>query len=155
MNRHLSEEQMSEWSLGERSPEMEQHVRNCLSCHAEVSHAGEVLAQFRKSVRHWSEEQLSAEVSNIWEIKEARPWISIRNLGWACLIVAVFILASPLVVLRHNQPNMTDPAVADAELLKQVDRHVSRAVPRSMEPLAKLVLWDRSSYPPETGKEKR
>ena len=154
MNRHLSEQQMSEWALGERSSEMEQHVRNCLSCHAEVSHAVEVLAQFRKSVRRWSEEQLSAEVSSIWEIKEARPWISIRKFGWACLIVAVCILAGPSVVLRHNQPNTTDPAVADAELLRQVDRHVSRAVPRSMEPLASLVLWDRS-YPPETSKEKR
>ena len=43
-------------------------------------------------------------------------------------------------------------ARADALLLEQVDAEVSRAVPRPMEPLAKLVSWDFSSTDERDGK---
>ena len=142
MNRHLSERQMSEWALGERSPEMEWHVGDCPSCRAELDRAGQALEAFRQSARHWGEEQLGAGVADAWRIERTRPWIIFRSLRWACAVTIVFFFAGVSVVWRGHRPAAADSAAADAMLLKQIDTDISRAVPDSMQPLLQLVSWN-------------
>jgi hypothetical protein len=57
-------------------------------------------------------------------------------LALALLLAAVCILASMLWRGGENAP------ASDAVLLNQVDAQVSRTVPRSMEPLTKLVAQE-------------
>jgi anti-sigma factor RsiW len=142
MNRHLSERQMSEWALGERSPEMERHVGDCPSCRAELNLAGQALTAFRQSARQWSEQQLGAGVADAWKTGRSRPWITFRSLRWACAVALVFLFAGVTVVWRNHRSAAVDSAEADAMLLKQIDTDVSQSVPDSMEPLLKLVSWN-------------
>jgi hypothetical protein len=142
MNRHLSDRQMSEWALGDRSPEMERHAGDCARCRAELDRAGQALAAFRQSARQWSERELGAGVADAWKTERARPWITFRGLRWACAVTIVILLASVSAVWRSHRPEAADSAAADAMLLKQIDTDVSQAVPDSMQPLMKLVSWN-------------
>jgi predicted anti-sigma-YlaC factor YlaD len=143
MNRHLSERQMSEWTLGERSPEMERHVGDCPSCRAELNRAGQALAAFRQSARQWSERELVAGVAEAWKTESARPWITFRSLRWACAVMLVFLFAGVPLVWRSHRRAVAEAAAADAMLLKQIDTDVSQAVPDSMQPLMQLVSEPR------------
>ena len=59
--RHLTREQISKCLMGDATPQESQHVSSCNVCGAEVARLVSSFAQFRGSVRRWSdqEEQLS------------------------------------------------------------------------------------------------
>ena len=141
MNRHLSERQMSEWALGERSPEVERHVADCPRCGAALHRDARALAAFRQSARRWSEEQLGTGVAEAWKIEWSPRWTTFRRLRWASVVALVFLFMVVAVVRRGPRSAPPDSAAADAMLLKQIDADVSQTVPDSMEPLVKLVSW--------------
>jgi len=145
MSCHLSPEQISAWALGERAPETLEHVRACSSCLSALEEFDETLAQFRLSVHEAAAEQQPA----VWELKPARPRIFWR-LSAACATIAIVLATSRLgtVPERHGQ----DSAAADAALLKQIDSDVSQIVPDSMEPLMRLVAWDRTTAAKASGR---
>ena len=144
MSRHLSERQMSEWVLGERSTDAEKHVGECARCREAVNGAAHALAAFRQSARQWSEEELRSAAADAWKAERARPWITFRSLRWASVAAMVMILAGVSVVWRDAPPAAQDSA-ADAALLQQIDADVSQTVPDSMAPLVKLVSWNAGS----------
>ena len=146
MSKHLSSRQISQWMIGERTPQQEQHVRQCSECGAELARLEAALALFRGSVRHWSDQQ----------IRVPRPLTPTRRsrgyparpqpLRWALGAAALLVLAAvPIYRNAQDRQRQAEIASADALLLEQVDAEVSRAVPRPMEPLVKLVSWDFSS----------
>ncbi|HLY20533.1 MAG TPA: hypothetical protein VKR61_25070 [Bryobacteraceae bacterium] len=135
MNRHLSSEELCAWLAGSHTLESEQHVLSCSACHAEMARMGQALTQFRGAVRGWSEEQYTREV-------RLTPVNAFKHFRWAWAVMAACLMISLSVLWRGNQPAATGAPVADAALLAQVDRQVSRAVPSPMEPLMNLVLWD-------------
>ena len=145
MKRHLSSQQMSEWALGTRSPEVEIHMHDCPSCRAEADRFGETLAGFRDSAHRWSEQQLDAELPRVPKIEESRPRASFRNFYWASAAVTTFAVAGFWAVLHHGEQGAADPAATDVELLQQVDQAVSRSVPPSLKPLGELVSWEGAS----------
>jgi hypothetical protein len=64
---------------------------------------------------------------------------------WPVLVAAALALSVAPVyktVLDHQRAAQ---ALADAQLMEQVDREVSEAVPTPMQPLAQLVSWDSTS----------
>jgi hypothetical protein len=144
MNRHLSAQDICAWLAGSHTPELQQHVLGCPVCQAELAHLGQALTQFRGTVRDWSERQSTGAV-------KLTPSVStFRHLRWACAVMAASVLLSLSVLWRGNQPSTGGVPAADAALLAQVDRQVSRAVPSPMEPLMNLVLWDGDAQA-ETG----
>jgi predicted anti-sigma-YlaC factor YlaD len=144
MNRHLSSRQVSEWLLGERDPEVERHVQGCCACRAQVTRLEEVIRQFGCSARLWGEGQLETAVPAAPRAQGMRPWLSARNLSWtgAALLLVTIVTLSFAWRGHEAAPNV---AVTDTAVLEQIDRQVSRAVPRSMEPLLSLVQWDGGS----------
>ena len=132
---HLSSEQFSECILGRPSPIVEQHVKDCPACRAELSNFREALGEFRGAVRAWSQDQANAVVAAP-NVTEPRSWAASHQLAWALLIAVVCVIAS-FVVPWHGGAKATN---SDAALLNQVDAQVSRTVPSSMEPLMKLVV---------------
>ena len=104
------------------------------------------LGLFRDSVRHWSDEQVRvfrplAPTRGSREYP-ARP-LPVR---WALVAATLLILAAvPVYRNVQDRQRQAEIARADALLLEQVDAEVSRAVPRPMEPLVKLVSWDFSA----------
>ena len=146
MSQHLSSPEVSQWMIGERTPQQEQHVRQCPECGAELARMEAALGLFRGSVRHWSDRQ----------VRVPRPLTPTRGsrgyparplpVRWA-LAAATLLLLAAVPIYRNVQvrQRQAEIARADALLLEQVDAEVSRAVPRPMEPLVKLVSWDFSS----------
>ena len=146
MSQHLSSQEISQWMIGERTPQQEQHVRQCPECGAEVARMEAALALFRGSVRHWSDGQSRAEPPAVESILPTRRGPRIQPMRWALVAAALLVLAAvPIYRNAQERQRQAEIARADTLLLEQVDAEVSRAVPRPMEPLAKLVSWDFSS----------
>ncbi len=139
MSRHLSSQEISQWMIRERTPQQEQHVRECSECEAELARLEASLALFRGSVRHWSGLQVRVP-------RSLAPGPLPHPMRWALVAAALLVLAAvPIYRNAQERQRQAEIARADALLLEQVDAEVSRAVPRPMEPLAKLVSWDFSS----------
>ncbi len=146
MSQHLSSQEVSQWMIGERTPQQEQHVRQCSECGAELARLEAALALFRGSVRHLSGRQSQAEPPDISNILPARRGPRIQPMRWALVAAALLVLAAvPVYRNTQDRQRQAEIARADALLLEQVDTEVSRTVPRPMEPLVKLVSWDFSS----------
>jgi hypothetical protein len=65
-----------------------------------------------------------------------------------CLALAVLVLCIFVSLRVHradNEPADERAAATDITLMNQLDREISRTVPESMEPLARLVAWDSGS----------
>jgi hypothetical protein len=146
MSQHLSSREVSRWMIGERTSRQEQHVRECPECGAELARMEAALALFRGSVRHWSDGQSRAVPPAIGSILPARRGSWAQPLRWALVAATLLVLAAvPVYRNVQDRQRQAEAAMADALLLEQVDAEVSRAVPRPMEPLVKLVSWDFSS----------
>jgi hypothetical protein len=146
MSQHLSSQEISRWMMGERTAQQEQHVGECSECGAEVARMETALGLFRGSVRQWSDGQERADPPAVDDILAARRGSGIRPVRWALVAAALLVLAAaPVYRNARERRRQAEIARADALLLEQVDAEVSRAVPRPMEPLAKLVSWDFSS----------
>ena len=136
MNEHLSPEDMSRWFAGERRGEVQRHAGECEACSARLDRMESALAEFRGSVHDWSAAQPAAAPQNVW-----RPPVRHLVRTWILAAASLLILApGPVWWHFRQQARAVEIARADA-LLQQVDAEISRAVPRTMEPLVSLVTW--------------
>ncbi|MDQ2899478.1 MAG: hypothetical protein M3Y07_06710 [Acidobacteriota bacterium] len=139
MNRHLSSEQVSEWLLGERQPEIENHFHDCAECRAEVAQLGNALAEFRGAVR---ESSAGFQIANR---KRGAAWMSaasVKSLWAAAAFTAVLAIVGVSALPHAPRAGVPENAITDAMLLSRIDTELSRAVPCPMEPLTKLVAWE-------------
>lgn len=144
MTEHLSGKRMAEWVCGSRTPEEERHLRECAQCGAEVARLESALGQFRESVRGWSDQRSPAALQKV-RAREARRGPARVWFRWPMLAAAALALSvAPLYKTVHDR-QLAAQALADTQLMEQVDREVSEAVPTPMEPLAQLVSWDSTS----------
>jgi len=133
---HLNSEQVSQCILGQPEPWVAEHIESCSPCRAEMEHFREVLSEFGGAARGWSENQAHAALAVPVHAPESRSWMAAHQFALALTLAAVCIVVS---LVWHGGENA--PA-SDAVLLNQVDTQVSRSVPRSMEPLMKLVAQE-------------
>lgn len=138
MIQHLSAEQISQWMIGERSPQLERHVAQCDECRAELAQLETTLRQFRGAVREWS----GSATPPAWRQPAPRhSWFSWPRLALAAATLCI-LLALPVYWTIRGRERAEQ--AADAQLLEQVDSEISRAVPEPMEPLVNLVTWNAS-----------
>jgi anti-sigma factor RsiW len=138
---HLSAEQISQWMMGERTPQLVQHVAECPRCSAELEQLEAALTQFRTAMR----EPAFSVVTPEWREPEASsPWYS-----WPRLVLAIaallILVALPLSWRARVRQQAAQAALADSQLLESVDSAISQAVPEPMEPLVSMVSWNSSS----------
>jgi hypothetical protein len=142
--KHLTQEQIAAWMLGERPSEAIQHMRCCSACEAEVLLLGATFLDFRGAVRAWSREHTTSAVM-------AAPGIlhhSFFTLNRAFLAMAaaiVFVLLSLGLRPQHSVGSSAN-AISDRALMNQVDDQISRTVPTAMEPLLQLVEWQSDGH---------
>lgn len=144
MNQHLSSQRISLWMAGERTAEDEQHLRECPECAAELARFQATLSLFRASVRQWSGQQAGSEAGAIPKTGPARHRLHPWPVRWA--LAAALLLVATISIHRSTRQQQPGGLMAQADvlLLEQVDAEVSRAVPRTMEPLLELVSTDYS-----------
>ena len=148
MSEHLSSEQMSEWIIGERSPEAEEHLNRCGVWRDELALFGTAMSLFRNSVRTWTDEERGPDAQTIRRVKR-QPYIAAaQNACWAIAVGVLFVVLSMPMMQQHGAsgPKPGEPQQVDtASLLTQVNAEVSESVPDAMQPLTQLVSPYQSS----------
>jgi len=146
MIEHLSAEQISQWMVGDRTPQLEHHVERCAACRGELAQIESTISQFRTAMRD------PANLTPAPEWREPAPsaaWLTWPRLALAATALAA-LLALPVSwrVRAHEQALREETAraaQADAQLLESVDAEISQAVPEPMQPLVTLATWNSSS----------
>jgi len=139
---HLSSEQVSAWTLGEREPEAELHLESCVSCRTDVIRLQEGLRAFRQSVHDWAERPVSIELP-------ARRATSSVSWAWTAATAVATGLALLPLYLDVRQAHLEARNTQDSALLDEVQTRLSRNVPQSMQNL--MALMDEGAE----GKEKQ
>jgi len=138
MIEHLSAERISQWMIGERTPQLEKHVGMCAECRAELGQMEAALSKFRTAMRSTA---ISAPPP-VWQQAPSRN----RWYSWPRLVVAtmalLILVALPITWRVRVQQRAAETALADSQLLERVDSAISQAVPQPMEPLVSLVAWN-------------
>lgn len=143
MIEHLSARQISEWMIGERTSQLQQHVAECAECRAELEQMEGALSQFRSAMR---DPRLAAPAP-VWREPATSPtWFTWHRMVPAAAALLILV-AAPISWRAHvrQQEAATAAAMADSQLLERVDSAISQAVPEPMEPLVTLVTWNSSA----------
>ncbi len=146
MSQHLSQQQIDNWVIGERSPDVERHLESCQTCAGEVERIAGLLTLFGGAVRSWGQEQMPPmRVSRVTAVTTGAP------LRWwrMGLAIATLLFLTAIPVIRHRQVTRVaviaaQTAAQDEILLRQVQQEISQSVPAPMESLAKLMPNDFS-----------
>ena len=139
MNRHLSSEHVTNWIIGERSPETEEHVQHCELCRSEIKAFESALDDFRVSVHREADARyhpraLRLQEGRIRAIVHAWPQSGVAAL--AIILICFFIsryktqVAAPaaLQIVRSQ-------SLSDAALWAEIDEQTSRTASSAMDPL--------------------
>jgi hypothetical protein len=144
VSEHLSAGQLEGWLIGERTREVEDHLRTCQSCAAELGQSAAQLTWFAGAVRNWSETlQPPARFSIANASRTVKPRWSLLFSWRAGLGVAALLTVIAVPVYHREQTRRQQTAIAAAQdevLLRQVESRISQTVPAPMEPLAKLMM---------------
>lgn len=149
MTEHLAGKRIAECVGGAPSAEDERHLRECAQCRAGVARLESALGQFREAVRGWSDGQSERALARARALAPRRParvWFR-----WPVLAAVALALAVAPVYKTVRDRQRAAEALADAQLLEQVNREVSESVPSPMEPLSQLVSWDSASQDSSQG----
>jgi anti-sigma factor RsiW len=144
MIEHLSAAQISEWMIGERTPQLEQHVAQCPECSAELKKMEAALSQFRSSMR---DPRHAPAVPEWREPAPSSPWFTWSRMLLAAAVLLILV-AMPVwwrAHVRQQETVTAAAALADSQLLERVDSAISQAIPEPMEPLVTLVTWNSNA----------
>ena len=143
MRAHLSAAQISRWMAGDRTTDVDRHLRECAQCAAETARLKALLAAFRSSVIAGSALQKGAEAPERWTPLEHRRRLTRGVPRWklaaAALAIAVIV---PICKNSSDRRREVEAFEADVQLWEEVNAQVSRSVPTPLEPLMKLVAWE-------------
>jgi len=143
MSAHLSEERISSWVAGDRTPVEEQHVRVCTECAAQAARLEDLLLAFRASVVEWSASQKGARPPHCWQPRQRTRSLTRAALRWSMAAAALAIaVAVPICRNAGDRLRETEKARADARLLDEIVIRVSQPVPAPLAPLMNLVAWE-------------
>ncbi len=141
MKEHLPPQRITEIVVAGAGPLDTAHLAGCTGCRAEVARLQEALAEFRRT--------LSAHAALTSMTVAASQGIPARRAGearwgrWPLYAAAAIVLASAAPIYQTVRAHhMAAQAAADAQLMEQVDREISEAVPNAMQSLQQLVVWD-------------
>jgi hypothetical protein len=90
MNPHLASEEMSDWIVGERTPEARNHIGACSLCRGEVEPMEHAFWQFRDSGRPWSEHWYAERETS--RERGLRSWRRFAAAGGLVFAVAMLVL---------------------------------------------------------------
>jgi hypothetical protein len=112
MNRHLNDEEIAAWTIGEAAAETREHAAGCARCREEVEGLERAFRQFRDSGERWSEHWRTAT-----PLRRPAPLWSWRSLAAAGgLVSAAFVLMllahHPAAPKADDEPFVAIPYVA-------------------------------------------
>lgn len=118
MNTHLSTPQVSDCLIGDATPLVEQHARECVDCRAELALLRNSFFQFRGAVGCWSNHVDGAEYQIVFRGTPARPaYGSLRLAGVSSLAAHAMLLAAIFVLgTFHPVQNLVKQRITELEV---------------------------------------
>jgi hypothetical protein len=149
MTLHLTHEQLCDVILADSSLPCEgtsaivqDHLRACLHCSAELESLRISLSLFREASTAYAGQQFARSFLKRGSIAPPQRYLT-QPLYWAAAAVVLVAASFPLSLYRQHRPLPAATAVvashateSDEALLEEVDQTVSADVPSPMEPLA-------------------
>ena len=149
MNLHLSHEQLCDLLLSEPQPSdtpdvVQDHLRACLICSAELRSLRDSLSCFRDASVSYANQQLAQSSARRSSIIPPHSYLS-QPLYWAAAVVIFVAALFPLTMHRQPEPTTAQANVSVASphagesneaLLEDIDQKLSADVPSPLEPLA-------------------
>jgi hypothetical protein len=145
MNRHLSTERIDRLMAGDAPAADKQHVADCAECGANLERARQTLSSFGHAVRRRADD-LATQVPGGVLVQASLRATAVRRFRWAIGTAAVVAVAAVPFFKGMVDRQRELQAQQDSLLLEQVNEHVSRLVPASMEPFMEFL-----AEPDETG----
>src|SRR5579875_117998 len=133
MDKHLSSQDIAEWTIGEYNPEVEQHLSDCSMCRAELAMFKLALSQFRDSAHAWADDCRPSVAKTLTLPYRSRRFATIQAAVLAIAIAAC--LLSLFSIQHHTQALAYQPVIDDTALLQSVTRDLSETLPTSFVPL--------------------
>lgn len=154
MTPHLTHEQLCDLLVIEPTPDLheagrldllEEHIRHCERCSAELASLNQSLIDFRSTTKAWASHEWSNQQASSRSLHPVRPtrMLTLPAL-WAAaaLVIAAMLPFAP----HHNAPLSPAPRVAtavtqttanpsDEALLEEIDQTLSSSIPSPMQPL--------------------
>jgi hypothetical protein len=148
MTLHLTHEQLcdvllADSSFPQESPSaiVQDHLRACLHCSAELESLRVSLSLFREASTSYAGHQFARSFFKRGSIAPPQHYLT-QPLYWAAAAVVLVAASFPLSLYRQHRPLPAATAVvaphtteSDEALLEDVDQTVSADVPSPMEPL--------------------
>lgn len=149
MNLHLTHEQLCDVILaGSSSTDqdgptvVQEHLRACLLCSAELESLRASLSLFRNASTAYAGQALAQSVMRKGSIAPPTRYLT-QPLYWATAAVLLVAASFPLTMHRQAVPSPAPVALAtphttesDEALLEDIDQRAYAVVPSPMEPLA-------------------
>ena len=142
MNNHLSEDQITEWTLGARDDFVSRHLETCRACSVAVEELRSAISCFRDSIHataqrdnsFWRDQQLAIR-------ERVSDWYPLH---WAWVAAMAMVLIAAIFLTRTaNPPQNKATEDADKALLQEVQGDLVREVPEALAP-AVLIAEERN-----------
>ena len=142
MNNHLSEDQITEWTLGARDDFVSRHLETCRACSVAVEELRSAISCFRDSIHataqrdnsFWRDQQLAIR-------ERVSDWYPLH---WAWVAAMAMVLIAAIFLTRAPNPSQNKATEdADKALLQQVQADLAREVPEALAP-AVLIAEERN-----------
>ena len=134
---HLSTNQVSNFVMGDATPEESRHAAECPECAGKVSQLTETLSVFREAVHQWTHEN-GGSVFPMRPIVASEPnMFGVRPLRWALALALILLIGFPVYQTINERHRRME--AEDSLLLEQVNAHLSRGVAAPMEPWMELL----------------
>jgi hypothetical protein len=137
--KHLSQEQISRWVLGDLTDEETQHVRECAECGRQFTELRETLSLFRDSVNEWAEQEHQTRIPEKWSLQAVPHQLVTRPFRWALITALLLVIAAVPVYREVQARQQAVKEREDAILMEKVNEQVSRMVPAPIEPWLELL----------------
>jgi len=144
VNKHLSEDQITDWVLGNSDEFVFRHLEACEVCSGEAEELLRMISGFRDSIHAAAQREQSFWRSQQLALRErlsARDWYPL-HWAWAAAMVMVLIMAI-FLTRTPNAPQNYPSADADKALLQEVQGDLAREVPEALAP-AVLIAEERN-----------
>jgi hypothetical protein len=141
MDQHWTDEQMTAWTLGERSLEMAEHLGVCDECRRELAGLQGALDAYRGGVQ----QAVAADEYRWVRIRAGVAGQSVyahHRLRWALTTgLALLALSIGLLVTPQHRPPRVQPVaqqMSDEQLLNEIQDDLSRSAPEALSPAETL-----------------
>ena len=145
MNKHLSEDQITDLVLGNSDEFVFRHLEACQVCSGEAEELLRTISSFRDSIHAAAQREQSFWKSQQLALRErlsARDWYPLH---WAWAVAMVMVLIMAIFLTRTpNAPQIYPSEDADKALLQEVQGDLAREVPEALAP-AVLIAEERSA----------